>query len=153
MAVLLEGAEHVFEREPAHQPTVAVGDQHFASAGLDHVVGHLLHADVGSIRRRARVHDLLDAPVRVGLQRFAAQVAENDTLVVDHDVQVVFDLQLADVLTRPAGRYVAVGDRADARFAGQFALTRQAAAQPVRFARRVPILVDKPEAFEPPRGP
>ena len=92
-----------------------------------------------------RVHDVFDRRPRIGLQCLAAKVAQDDSLVVDDYVQVVFGPQVTNELARPARHDLGMDDGTDARLGSKLALARQAVAQPVDLAREVPIDLDEPE--------
>lgn len=98
------------------------------------------------------VHHLLDLRFRALLERFAAEIAQDNAVFRRHHTQVAVQLQIGEPLTWTAGRRVAVGDRADARLARVVAFARQATCEPVSFAGEVAIYPGVAESFEPPRG-
>jgi hypothetical protein len=145
--------ERVFDvRSPqqAEQVPVGVREQHTSGAGFGQVMRHLVHADIGPIRARGRVHDVLDRRFGRHLEGFATHVAEDDALFVDDDAQV--GVQVADSRPEMTGRDIADCQLADTRLAGQVAFEWQAVSQPVDLTRDVAVDVAETERFEPPRG-
>jgi hypothetical protein len=119
--------------------TVTICDQDASGARLCKRVRHLVHADVGSVGARGRVHDVLDARVGVALERLAAQVTEDDPSLVDDNAQVIARMQVADALADSTRIDIALGDGADARLTCQLAFRGEPRREPVSFAAEVAV--------------
>jgi hypothetical protein len=152
VSMVVECALGILAADPTEETAIAIRDEHPVRAGLDQLVHHLLHADVRPISRGARVHNLLDGRVRVGLERLAAEVAHYDSSLVHDHAEIICHVQLPDTLPDSAGCDVAMRDVADAQLVGELTFTRQAGAEPIDLARGVAIYLCVPEGFEPPRG-
>jgi hypothetical protein len=108
--------------QQADQVPVGVRDEHALRARFGQVMGHFVHADIGPIRARGRIHHVFDRRLVRRLQSFAAHIAEHHTLIVYDDTQI--GVQLADARTQTTCRHVSIGQCADARLTCQLALGR-----------------------------
>ncbi|TMF03790.1 MAG: hypothetical protein E6I52_06365 [Chloroflexi bacterium] len=62
----------VLDTQHSQQVTVGVRHQHVPRARRGHVMGHVMHGDVGSVRDGGQLHDVLDTRLRIGVYRLAA---------------------------------------------------------------------------------